>query len=150
MISVLKEGSTGPEVIDLQFILKFRDGNNEFDPGSTDGVFGSKTKAAVVKFQRSRGLNPDGIVGQKTWESLRPRSDWPKQPGEFLREGEKGEVVTQLQNALKSKGFNPGTIDGIFGSQTKAAVIKIQKEGVPVSNTVGVISPLTWGGIIGD
>lgn len=150
MVSVLKEGSTGPEVIDLQFILKFRDGKNEFDPGSTDGSFGPKTKAAVVKFQQSRKLTADGIVGGKTWEALRPRSDWPKEPGEFLREGEKGEVVKELQEGLKSKDFYTGSIDGIFGPNTKAAVIKIQKVGEPVSNTVGVVGPLTWGGIIGD
>ncbi|MBW4628388.1 MAG: peptidoglycan-binding protein [Brasilonema octagenarum HA4186-MV1] len=150
VVSVLKEGSTGPEVIDLQFILKFRDGKNEFDPGATDGSFGSKTKAAVVKFQQSRKLTADGIVGGKTWEALRPRSDWPKQPGEFLREGEKGEVVKQLQEGLKSDDFYTGPIDGIFGSNTKAAVIKTQKSGEISSNTVGVVGPLTWGGIIGD
>lgn len=32
----------------------------------TDGDFGNKTYAAVVKFQRDKGLSPDGVVGKKT------------------------------------------------------------------------------------
>jgi flagellum-specific peptidoglycan hydrolase FlgJ len=35
-----------------------------------DGVYGTKTKAAVVAYQRARSLTPDGIVGVKTLRSL--------------------------------------------------------------------------------
>lgn len=35
-----------------------------------DGRFGYGTQAAVIKFQRSRGLTPDGYVGPKTWRAL--------------------------------------------------------------------------------
>jgi peptidoglycan hydrolase-like protein with peptidoglycan-binding domain len=36
-----------------------------------NGIFGAKTKAEVIKFQKSRNLTADGIVGTKTWSSLR-------------------------------------------------------------------------------
>jgi len=35
-----------------------------------DGIFGSETYKAVVKFQTKHNLLPDGIVGPNTWQSL--------------------------------------------------------------------------------
>jgi peptidoglycan hydrolase-like protein with peptidoglycan-binding domain len=37
---------------------------------NADGIFGSKTESAVVKFQKENGLFPDGIVGKKTLNAL--------------------------------------------------------------------------------
>ena len=41
-----------------------------FSTGSLDGIFGTKTKNAVIRYQRSRGLTADGIIGCNTWRSL--------------------------------------------------------------------------------
>lgn len=41
-----------------------------FDPGPVDGVYGPRTAAAVAAFQRSRGLEPDGVLGPRTWIAL--------------------------------------------------------------------------------
>jgi len=35
-----------------------------------DGVFGDDTEDAVMMFQKTHGLHPDGIVGRYTWEKL--------------------------------------------------------------------------------
>lgn len=43
-----------------------------FDPGSSDGKLGPRTKAAVRDFQQANGLNPDGKVGPRTWSKLEP------------------------------------------------------------------------------
>ena len=146
-IVVLKEGSTGPEVTDLQFILQIRN----FTSDVPDGNFGSRTKAAVILFQKAKKLLPDGVVGSKTWAAM--EYAWPNdQPGTFLRQGDTGKAVQLMQQAMVSKGMNPGKPDGIFGSKTKAAVIELQKNGDDerYSNIEGVVGPLTWGGILGD
>ncbi|MBF2018442.1 MAG: peptidoglycan-binding protein [Rivularia sp. T60_A2020_040] len=64
--TVLREGSRGQEVVKLQEGLK----KLNFYSGAIDGVFGSATKDAVIKFQRAQGLVADGIVGTKTWSKL--------------------------------------------------------------------------------
>jgi N-acetylmuramoyl-L-alanine amidase len=63
---ILKEGSTGQQVVNLQYVLN-RQG---FYSGALDGIFGPKTKAAVVQFQRNHGLQGDGIVGAATLKAL--------------------------------------------------------------------------------
>jgi peptidoglycan hydrolase-like protein with peptidoglycan-binding domain len=39
--------------------------------GAIDGVYGAKTRSAVMKFQRSKHLKADGIVGTKTLAAMR-------------------------------------------------------------------------------
>ncbi|MEO1465794.1 MAG: peptidoglycan-binding protein, partial [Cyanobacteria bacterium J06633_1] len=41
-----------------------------FNPGTVDGIFGRDTKQALIAFQRSVGLSPDGIAGKNTWAAL--------------------------------------------------------------------------------
>ena len=48
----LREDSHGPAVVRLQKQLK----KLGFNPGNIDGDFGLATKAAVIAFQKSRGL----------------------------------------------------------------------------------------------
>lgn len=59
-------GSNGEEVRQIQTKLK----NWGYYNGSVDGIFGSKTLAAVKSFQRKNGLTVDGIVGEKTLAAL--------------------------------------------------------------------------------
>jgi len=62
----LRRGSTGDDVITLQKKLK----NWGYYGGSVDGIFGSRTEAAVEYFQRKNGLTVDGIVGPVTARAL--------------------------------------------------------------------------------
>ncbi|MEG2882667.1 MAG: N-acetylmuramoyl-L-alanine amidase [Christensenella sp.] len=45
------------------------------DKNGVDGEFGSKTKKAVIAFQRDYGLKPDGVVGENTCTALHGRWD---------------------------------------------------------------------------
>lgn len=64
--AVLKQGSRGDLVKKVQTKL-IRWG---YMSGSADGIFGAKTKAAVVKFQKNNGLVADGVIGTKTAQAL--------------------------------------------------------------------------------
>lgn len=67
---VLREGSTGPQVVALKKKLKAL----RFDPGPIDETFSSATKAAVIAFQKVKGLTQDGIAGPRTLSAL-PKND---------------------------------------------------------------------------
>ena len=58
-LKTLRFGNSGPDAELLQLALT-RAG---FDPGRTDGIFGSRTLTALKAFQRSRGLASDSIAG---------------------------------------------------------------------------------------
>ena len=69
--SVLRQGSSGPDVITLQYLLDLISEYYPEIPGLVqDGIFGSGTRQSVVAFQRTMGLNADGVVGPQTWKAL--------------------------------------------------------------------------------
>lgn len=56
-----------------------------------------------------------------------------------MKLGAEGADVVKLQEKLKELGFNPGRVDGEFGSGTEAAVIAFQRsEGLLADGVVGV------------
>ena len=63
---MLRTGSRGDAVRKLQEMLNAKG----YTCGNVDGIFGSKTKAAVLAFQKANGLGADGIVGPLTWGKL--------------------------------------------------------------------------------
>lgn len=63
---LIKEGSRGVYVLIAQDDLN----TLGYTTGGLDGIFGAKTREAVRRYQQSRGLSADGIVGCNTWRSL--------------------------------------------------------------------------------
>lgn len=54
------------------------------------------------------------------------------------RQGSQGETVKQIQTKLKEGGHYTGSVDGVFGSGTKKAVISFQKKnGLTADGVVG-------------
>ena len=64
--AVLKQGSTGGEVKEVQRRLKEWGYYN----GEVDGIYGAGTVEAVKYFQRKNGLTPDGVAGKATFAAL--------------------------------------------------------------------------------
>lgn len=76
------------------------------------------------------GLVEDGLRGPKTLNAC------PQ-----VKKGAKGNVTRLIQERLNSVGFNL-TTDGIFGENTKNAVIVFQKNRSLVQD--GIVGPKTW------
>ena len=162
----LRVGSSGPNVVIIQTELNRISQNYPAIPKIpvVDGVYGSRTEAAVRKFQEVFNLTPDGIVGKATWYALvrlytavtrlgELRSlgqqfyaiNWSPPGG--LQPGDTGEKVRLLQYMLSVlseyiPGIPPVTVDGIYGSATRAAVLAAQRRfRLPETGTVGT---QTW------
>lgn len=63
-----------------------------------------------------------------------------------LKEGDTGPFVTNLQSRLKSLGFDPGPIDGIFGSKSEEAV-KAYQQSRGLAST-GIVDSTTWNALL--
>lgn len=63
---LLKIGVTSNDVGVAQFKLK----SLGYDVGKVDGIYGTKTENAVVKYQQNNKLKVDGIIGNNTWSKL--------------------------------------------------------------------------------
>lgn len=142
---MLYRGYTGDAVKTLQEKLNAKG----FDSGNVDGIFGAKTYAAVTAFQKANSLGVDGIVGKLTWAKLydaTPVNVTPVTTQPMLRTGSRGDAVRKLQEMLNAKGYDCGSVDGIFGSKTKAAVLAFQKANGLGAD--GIVGPLTWGKLV--
>lgn len=164
--SPLRIGSTGPNVVVIQTELNRISQNYPAIPKIpvVDGIYGSRTEAAVRKFQEVFNLTPDGIVGKATWYALVRLYTAVTQLGELrslgqqfytinwsppggLQVGDTGDKVRLLQYMLSVlstyiPGIPPVTVDGIYGNATRAAVLAAQRRfRLPETGTVGT---QTW------
>lgn len=68
-----------------------------------------------------------------------------------LRIGDRGADVAEIQALLRKIGYDPGVIDGIFGSRTQQAVIQFQRnnglapDGIIGPNTYQALEPFLLG-----
>jgi peptidoglycan hydrolase-like protein with peptidoglycan-binding domain len=133
----IRQGATGDVVRRLQRAL-FRTADHEI---RIDGIFGWQTEEAVVDFQKSDNLTPDGVVGPLTWGALPDGGPMP-----LLQSGSTGDVVRSLQHVLTEGagewGVGPRGIDGIFGPNTRASVEAFQRWGLV--SVDGIVGDHTW------
>ena len=162
----LRRGTTGPSVVTIQTELNRISQSYPAIPKIpvVDGIFGSRTEAAVRKFQEVFNLAADGIVGPATWYALiriyvavtrlaELRSEGQRfyanswATTDPIEQGDRGVKVEHLQYMLSVLSayipeIPPLTIDGIFGSATRAAVIAAQRRfGLPQT---GIVDFNTW------
>lgn len=163
IVGNLTPGTTGVAVSKLQDDLRVIG----FYTAATTGIYDRATEAAVIAFQKSQNLAPDGIAGPKTLAALaklggvaptssstnpstnpapsaskaqEPRS--PLNPTVTLQLDSRGEDVRTLQMKLAQLGYYTGGITGVFEDKTYEAVVRFQKDrGL---NPDGLVKANTW------
>ena len=164
--TALRRGSSGPNVVVIQVELNRISQNYPAIPklSPIDGIFGSKTEAAVRKFQEIFGLEVDGIVGKATWYALVRLYTAVTQLSELRSQGQRfysisweypnspqlgstGEKVRHLQYMLAIlAAYIPQipsvTVDGKFGQETLSSVLSAQRY-FDLPET-GIVNAATW------
>ena len=93
--------------------------------GIVDGIYGTKTTAAIKKFQSANGLTADGIAGTKTLEKMGITIGLTVSAATITSSGTSADIKI-LQQRLKDLGYYTSSVDGIYGSGTTAAIKKFQ------------------------
>lgn len=117
--ALLKPGSSGGDVWDLQFRLKVMG----YYTQPLDGKFGINTAQAVSQFQKNYGIKADGYAGDDTWALLKKyslnRSELDMLAkiiySEARGEPYEGQVAVGavVMNRIQSGQF-PNTIEGVI------------------------------------
>lgn len=157
LAQTLRLGARGPEVTELQDRLRELTYFNRSSTGvfgtqtqdavirfqinyglNPDGIVGADTQAALL----GTGSIGAGRPYQYQPYDLPPPPSFsyasPNDEGEtfstairttdfVLQLGDRGSEVRRLQEKLRREGFDPGSIDGIFGPQTQTAVRRFQR-----------------------
>ncbi|MGI6699810.1 MAG: peptidoglycan-binding protein [Christensenellales bacterium] len=126
----------GKRVQELQQLLK----EKNYYSGKIDGIYSYAVVEAVRSFQRSVGLQPDGIAGPYTLVAIgMEKASPPPSTKEFpLRYGCENDQVKTVQTKLKNLNYYSGSIDGKYYDDTLKAVRLFQMQnGLVVDGIVG-------------
>ncbi|KHG40653.1 MAG: cell wall hydrolase [Aphanizomenon flos-aquae KM1D3_PB] len=115
--------------------LKITDKNNR--TLVEDNGMGAATSSATEKFQKIVGVLPTGIASNTTWDAINQILAKRVIQGTHAS----GVIIRYLQYRI---GANP---DGIYGSQTEAALKKFQQQNGLTAD--GIIGAMTWQKLIG-
>lgn len=127
--------------------------NRGYNAGPADGVIGAQTTAAIRAFQRDNGLMIDGRIHQSTIDRLGVQlSAYEHNEGMMDRTAQQSDIphyiliepaagdtsdttydlerddVRSIQRALMNRGYNPGPLDGVWGSRTDSAFMAFKRD----------------------
>lgn len=110
---------------------------------TVDGDYGSTTKEAVYLFQKDKGLTATGEADDATRDAIRRAegAGYRNGGGVVYAEGNRGDVISDMQQRLKAAGSLKGDIDGVYGGDTVKAVKDFQRSrGFPVSGAIDEVT----------
>ena len=138
----LQLGATGSAVSALQENLSILG----YYYGDVTGHYGTLTKAAVLAFQKAKGLTADGIAGTRTLSAIDyalgsasgSSSGTSVSGSSSFGLGDTSATILWMQELLKELGYYSAECTGHFGSKTQAAVKLFQAaHGLTADGIVG-------------
>ncbi len=144
---VIRSGAMGESVTQLQTRLK----ELGYYTGTVDGQFGPGTRTAVTLFQQQNGLTADGIVGPATSELLYSADARPAVtpvPTDTPAPTVDTSSIAAIQQRLMDLGYYTGTVDGLSGPGTKAAITLFQRQHSLTAD--GIYGPATAAVLFSD
>jgi peptidoglycan hydrolase-like protein with peptidoglycan-binding domain len=128
-----------PEANDLTREVQSALADKGLYSGVMDGIYGAKTRSAIIQYQQSNNLKQTGKVSAKLLTQIVmsgkaiERVPVPKfqvaltnsQPLPAMQPAEKG-LVSAIQSGLKNYGYDDIVIDGVMGDQTSQAIRRFE------------------------
>ncbi|NLW91749.1 MAG: hypothetical protein GXY34_09145 [Syntrophomonadaceae bacterium] len=127
--STLYWGSRGDNVIKLQQTLN----NWGYWCGDADGIFGSKTYSAVIKFQRNNGISTTGTVGPQTRKALGLSSATPVTGNSVSRSGGFSVIATAYCGCDKCN-YPYGGLPAYNGQPLQYGVVAVDPSVIPMNS----------------
>jgi peptidoglycan hydrolase-like protein with peptidoglycan-binding domain len=112
--------------------------------GPLDGIAGEQTKAAIAAYERKLGWAPTGAASRDLLTAIKAAASAPPAPPEAITMGliapaaaAPDKQVAAVQDALAKAAYGPVRADGVFGRQTRDAIVRFQQDhGLPITGEI--------------
>jgi peptidoglycan hydrolase-like protein with peptidoglycan-binding domain len=112
-----------------------------YETGSTDGVSGLMTRAAIMAYEHDSGLPLTGEASEDILKHILLGASFGERAARagtaHDRKPNAEAVIRTVQQALADLGYNPGKADGQLRSETQQAIREFEKNsGLPVTGRI--------------
>jgi peptidoglycan hydrolase-like protein with peptidoglycan-binding domain len=126
-------------------------------PGPLDGIAGEQTRAAIAAYEQKLGWAPTGAASRSLLAALQAGASARRTTADAGEHAAPTIVpdgrVAAVQEALAKAAYGPLKADGLFGPQTRDAIVRFQQDhGLSVNGEINdaLIIELRAAGALGD
>lgn len=147
---LLRLGDQGPLVKAIQERLA----TLGYAVGRPDGIFGSRTRAAVLAFQAENKLDMDGLIGPQTREALNAETAAPMPLGERATETKDdlkaaGSTTIATTDRIKTAATATMAVSAATGAATETGILEgagdlLKELSILKTTTTGFVDIVNW------